>query len=156
MKADRVVCDSSVLISAAIAAGKPRAVLQRIRDHDGRLLISKETFLEFSTRLKRQKFDRYVSTEARQDFLNAVASLSEVVVITGTLRICRDETDDKFLETAITGQAAYLITSDKDLLSLRPAGEAIATKLADTLVSGVAIVTAAEFLGFTDEQLPAA
>lgn len=116
-------------------------------------MISKETLLELSTRLARPKFDRNVSVQARQEFLNAVVSLSEVVSIAGTLRVCRDETDDKFLETAITGKAAYLVTSDRDLLTLRPVGDSTAaTKINDTLYSGVAIVTAAEFIGFTHGQ----
>ncbi len=33
---------------------------------------------------------------------------------------CRDPEDDKFLETAVNGNADCLITGDKDLLAMHP------------------------------------
>ena len=67
MKADRVVGDTNVLISAAIApSGKPRQVLEHVR-RDGQLLMSREAFSELATRLGRKKFDRYLSAEAVKD-----------------------------------------------------------------------------------------
>ena len=33
---------------------------------------------------------------------------------------CRDPDDDKLLETALIGDAAYLITRDQDLLTMAP------------------------------------
>ena len=32
------------------------------------------------------------------------------------MRACRDPKDDKFLELAISGDARYLVTGDRDLL----------------------------------------
>ncbi|HEY6444988.1 MAG TPA: putative toxin-antitoxin system toxin component, PIN family [Acidobacteriaceae bacterium] len=44
------------------------------------------------------------------------------VNITGTLRVCRDPDDDKFLECAERADADLLISGDKDLLALRRHG----------------------------------
>ncbi|HBQ29303.1 MAG TPA: putative toxin-antitoxin system toxin component, PIN family [Desulfotomaculum sp.] len=58
---------------------------------------------------------------------------------TKELRICRDAKDDKFLELAVSGRAAYLISGDNDLRSLNP-------------FCGIAIVTAAGFLAATSGE----
>jgi uncharacterized protein len=44
------------------------------------------------------------------------------VVVPGTLHLCRDPGDDKFLECAACAGADLLISGDKDLLSLRAHG----------------------------------
>ena len=45
---------------------------------------------------------------------------AELVNVTETVAECRDPKDNKFLELAISGQAMYLISGDKDLLVLHP------------------------------------
>jgi predicted nucleic acid-binding protein len=50
-----------------------------------------------------------------------------------TITICRDPKDNKILELAVSGQASYLLSSDKDLLVLHP-------------FQGIEIVTPADFL----------
>jgi predicted nucleic acid-binding protein len=35
------------------------------------------------------------------------------------IRVCRDPTDDKFLECAVSGGADYVVSADADLLSLQ-------------------------------------
>jgi putative PIN family toxin of toxin-antitoxin system len=42
------------------------------------------------------------------------------VVITGSVRACRDPDDDKILECAVKAGAAFLVTGDRDLLALDP------------------------------------
>lgn len=36
------------------------------------------------------------------------------------VNVCRDPKDDKFLELALSGDASFIITGDKDLLILNP------------------------------------
>jgi uncharacterized protein len=43
-----------------------------------------------------------------------------MIEITEAIAACRDPKDDKFLELAISGQANYVLSSDKDLLVLHP------------------------------------
>lgn len=91
-------------------------MLEAIHAARGTLLLSSETFAELASRLFRPKFDRYVDRPARERFLAALASVGTWVEITGTLRLCRDPDDDKFLEVALLGRADCLITGDNDLL----------------------------------------
>jgi hypothetical protein len=133
MTVERVVVDTSVLISAALSAmGRPAAVVDFVVDH-ARFVFSVPTFDELVSRLARPKFDRYLSTAEREAFVTSLARVAVWTDIAGTLRACRDPGDDKFLETALAGQAECIVTGDQDLLVLDP-------------FQGIPIVTAAGFL----------
>ncbi len=133
MRADRVVLDTNVLISAALRPqGPPRASVNAVRAENGVLLFSDETFDELRTRFFRSKFDRYASRTGRALYLAQLESVSEWVSITGAKLGCRDPDDDKLLETALLGEANCLVTGDRDLLAMSP-------------FHGIPILTPAEF-----------
>ena len=70
MKADRVVVDTNVLISALLApAGKPGETLRHLAATQATLLLSRVTFLELASRLARPKFDRYRTAEQMDRYL---------------------------------------------------------------------------------------
>lgn len=59
MKADRVVLDTNVLISAALGPGSPpRPAIDGVRAPNGVLLFSDESFDELQSRLLRPRFER--------------------------------------------------------------------------------------------------
>ena len=121
MRAERVVLDTNVLISAVLQPkGPPRAAVEAVRTAGGVLLFSEQTFDELRTRLERPKFDKYVHREGRALFLVQLDAVSEWVAITGAKMGCRDLDDDKLLETAMMGEADCLITGDRDLLVMSP------------------------------------
>lgn len=135
MKAERLVLDTNVLISAALShGGSPRAVVDAAREANGILLFSRETLHELRTRLLASKFDRYVSWEGRALYLAQLEAVSEWVSITGAKLGCRDPDDDKLLETALLGEAGCLVTGDRHLLEMSP-------------FHGIPIVTPAGFVG---------
>jgi len=43
----------------------------------------------------------------------------EIIVPTSKINICRDPDDNKFLSCAIDGCCYYIVSGDKDLLSLK-------------------------------------
>ena len=111
MKAERVVLDTNVLISAALRRdGRPRAVVDTVREERGVLLFSDETFEELQTRLLVPKLDRHVDREGRAVYLAQLEAVSEWVPIAGAKLGCRDPDDDKLLETALMGAAHCLVT----------------------------------------------
>ncbi len=121
MKAERVVLDTNVLISAALSPdGSPRTVIDVVRSENGVLLFSDETFDELRSRFHRPKFDRYIGQEGRAVYLAQLEAVSEWVSITDAKLGCRDPDDDKLLETALMGEADCLITGDRDLLEMSP------------------------------------
>ena len=121
MKADRVVFDASVLISALLQPqGPPRRAVEAVRRESGRFLFPNETYEEIRTRVLRPKFDRYVSPAFREAFVLQLQPLIEWVAIKGAVMGCRDPKDDKVLETALAGQADVIVTGDEHLLVLHP------------------------------------
>ena len=47
--------------------------------------------------LSRKKFDKYVSLENRQEFIQRLGVISELILIQTRIAICRDPKDNKFL-----------------------------------------------------------
>ena len=140
MRADRAVIDTNVLISAALRSqGPPRQVLDAVRHNSGALLFSDETFSELRSRLLRPKFDRYVSQTTRGVYLSQLMTVSEWVSITNAKLGCRDPSDDKFLETALMGDADCIVSGDRDLLEMHR-------------FRGVPILAPAEFLSQPDSR----
>ena len=95
-----------------------------------------------------------VSRDARIEFLQDLFEAAEWVAIDGLAPGCRDPSDDKLLETAFNGRAGVLVTSDGDLLALRPGGETAIIAVWDhCLFRGLAIVRPAECLALSASEL---
>lgn len=116
----RIVVDNNALVSRLLLPDSVPGRAVRKAVDEATLLVSEATLTELADVLARSKFDRYVSVTDRQQFLRLLGSVAEVVVITYTIRACRDPNDDKFLELAVNGRASALITGDRDLLALDP------------------------------------
>lgn len=114
----RFVFDSNTIISAFLFdQGKPGRALQTALDY-GELLLSVDLVTELSEVLGREKFDRYLSRKRRKELLGTLIQEGIVVGITEEIEACRDPKDDKFLELAISGEAACIVSGDSDLLVL--------------------------------------
>ncbi|MDQ3750066.1 MAG: putative toxin-antitoxin system toxin component, PIN family [Acidobacteriota bacterium] len=128
----RGVFDNNVLVSAALLAGVPRQAFDKLLD-SGTVLVSVPVLLELADVLNREKFDKYVTHDERMRFMVSFLKVAEMIEIDKTITVCRDSKDDKLLELAVSGNADFLVTGDKDLLVLNP-------------FRGVEIITPREFL----------
>ena len=129
----RFVFDTNVIVSAVLFDNSvPSQAFIRALNH-GSILISGSLIRELDDVLNRDKFDRYVSREERDGFLESLIRESDLIEITESVQVCRDPKDDRILELAISGNAELIITGDADLLVLNP-------------FRGVQILTPAEFL----------
>jgi putative PIN family toxin of toxin-antitoxin system len=70
--------------------------------------------------LNRPKFDPYLSLQDRQRFIQLLGGVARPIPIVSRVRACRDPKDDKFLDVALNGGAAAIITGDATLLDLDP------------------------------------
>ena len=130
-----IVIDTNVLISAILSPeGTVRKALNRVYQQF-KIAQSDETYQELVTRIYKRKFDKYIADEEREDFLSGVKHYSQFVKVKSQVEICRDMDDNKFLELAIDANAVFLITGDRDLLSLK-----------SQIESQTLIVTPREFL----------
>src|SRR5689334_22846452 len=86
----------------------------------GDILLSEATIRELQDVLGRKKFDRYLTTEERDQFLVKLLLKATIVEITDEVHDCRDPKYDKFLAIALSGQANCIVSGDDDLLVLDP------------------------------------
>lgn len=86
----------------------------------GTILISQSLVGEINDVLGRDKFNRYVTREERETFLESLIRESELVEITETIETCRDPKVDRILELAVNGNASFIVTGDDDLLVMNP------------------------------------
>ena len=130
---NRFVFDTNVTVSALLFNDSvPGQAFTRALDH-GSILVSGSLVRELSRVLGRERFDRYVSREEREVFLESLIREADLIEITESINVCRDPEDDRILELAVNGNATYIVTGDADLLVLNP-------------FRGVKILTPAEFL----------
>jgi putative PIN family toxin of toxin-antitoxin system len=129
--AGRLVIDSNVWISALVFGGAPRQVFETIV-HDGLRLVTSAEILTEVRRVVGVKFPEFIDDV---EALIAVIhdQLDSVALGSITIDVCRDPDDNRVLETAIIGDAAGIVSGDKDLLVLGG-------------YDGVAIVTPKEWL----------
>ncbi len=116
----RYAFDTNVTISAALFEDSPPGQALYAALSHGELLVSWASLTELAEVLGRTKFDRYLTREEREEFFAKVLREATVVDITEEIRACRDVKDDKFLELAVCGRAACLVTGDPDFLVLHP------------------------------------
>lgn len=106
---------SSILIEGSIA---DLALTKAEKFHE--IVCSEKVYNEISIILHLAKFDKYVSTNRRNKFLQSFKIKANFVTVDQTIEICRDPKDNMFLELAVSAKADYIITGDKDLLELNP------------------------------------
>ena len=113
----KCVVDTNFLISAALSKGAPFRILEHLNKNNA-LIFSKETISELSSRITQSKFDKYVSAEDREAYVNNLILSADLVIIDNLIQGCRYRDDDKFLETAVKGDARFIISGDQDLLTM--------------------------------------
>ncbi len=118
MNKDRFVIDTNVLVSSILIEKSPAdQAFKKIRSL-GNLLFSESTLQELQEILQRPKFNKYVSSQIRSQFIMQLKLEAETILIVEKINLCRDPKDNKFLEVAVNGNADFIITGDKDLLVL--------------------------------------
>jgi len=112
----RLVFDSNILISALVLPGKQAdKAISRIIEGRDQLLISKPIIDEVLVVLAR-KFARDPEEPARVAVL--LTDLGEMVRPRRRIRVLKDDTDNRVLECAVTGDAELVVTGDRAMLEL--------------------------------------
>ena len=115
----RVVLDTNVLVSAALKRISTPAAAVGAVTRGGVLLKSLATERQLFDVVARPYFVTLIGHET-QEWLRKLMSTAELVTVTERIAACRDPTDDKFLELAVSGRADVIVSGDDDLLALSP------------------------------------
>jgi putative PIN family toxin of toxin-antitoxin system len=128
----RIVVDTNIFASAALKESSWPGEVVRWLGAAGGLLKSAVTEAQVKEVLQRP----YFAPKMSPGFFSGVQrilSMAELVTIIEQVAVCRDPTDDKFLELAINDRADMIVTGDLDLLVLNS-------------FRGVSIVTPRDFI----------
>ncbi len=126
-----VVFDTTVFISGYLWNGKARDALRQVRNKKHRLLYCRE-LLDELIRVLSLKFqlEVFVVHNIVQDIHNIGHSIP---IISRDAPITADPTDNLFINLALDGKAACIVSGDSHLLKLKKH-------------KGISIVTVADFL----------
>ena len=127
----RVVCDTNVLVSALLGSSTNLKIFEAFKEGKIVLLFSKETLAELAEVLSRAEL-KIPASEIRSLF-RVVRKRAHIIRKVKPLRRCRDPKDDFVVATALSGEAGFLITGDKDIHAV-------------TNISGLKIVPPAAFI----------
>ena len=109
----RIVFDTGVVVSAAFRDRTPEEiVLFIVGSEDFEWLASPQILAEYNEVLTRKKFD--LTPEVLQHWSDIFDECTTLVEPDIEIDFPRDQKDAMFLECALTAEADYLITGDKD------------------------------------------
>jgi putative PIN family toxin of toxin-antitoxin system len=114
----RVVLDTNAVISALLFSGVSSKLVSLWQKGLITPLLSREILDEYLRVLSYSKFE-LSEKEIKELIQEEILPYAEVVKPKARLRVVRrDPSDNKFLECAVSGKAAVIISGDKELLSL--------------------------------------
>jgi len=113
-----VVLDINILISAAIAKGKPRRLLIKGINKEFDIVASKQLLNELKEVISRPKL-KLSLTEADK-FVSTVKRTVKLVEINSNFKVVEeDPADDSILNVAYDSKADYIVSGDSHLLNLK-------------------------------------
>ena len=126
----RIVIDTNVIASGIFFGGKPKKLLEMVVSRSLDAFVSEEILLEYQQTIE-ELCSRYPS-RPRQLPLTRIISAMKMVAPKTKIQICRDSDDNKFIECAVDAKCVFIVSGDKDLLSVNH-------------YDGIKIVTVADF-----------
>ncbi|MEZ4945799.1 MAG: putative toxin-antitoxin system toxin component, PIN family [Cyclobacteriaceae bacterium] len=117
-KTDRVVIDTNLWISFLITKDLKK-LDSKIKSGRVKFLFSLDLVEEFLAVANRPKFKKYFSKDDLELLLDLFDIYGELVQVESEVNVCRDPKDNFLLALAKDSKANYLLTGDKDLLSLK-------------------------------------
>ena len=116
----RFVLDTNVFIDAICFRTSFGRRAYNLVTETSEVVVSLEIFAELEAVLRRPKFERFLTIDERMAALSAIRQETTPAEPWCNYRICRDPSDDKFIDLAVCTGASSIITRDVDLLTLGP------------------------------------
>lgn len=116
-----IVVDTSTIIEGLLSNDKSPAfqILYLAQTKEFQLATCKETIAELKQTITKAAIKDRAKPKIFTRFIPWYQYNSYDYQIAGISGLCRDPNDDKFLELASVSGASFLVTKDKDMLSLK-------------------------------------
>ncbi len=82
------------------------------------IVVSEASVEELADVLSREKFDRYVSLQDREEFLRRLPQVMTMVFVLSEISDCKDPKDNRFLALALDSESDWIVSGDAHLLAL--------------------------------------
>ena len=112
----RIVIDTNVIASAMFFGGRPGELLDLVLHHHVEAVTTDKILAEYQATIT-YLLNRYGGEHLRISAIPIFAAM-EVIPQTENIHVCRAPDDDKFISCAVDGKCIYIVSGDKDLLSL--------------------------------------
>ncbi len=114
----RATFDTNIFVRSFIRKGNLANRLLSLWQ-DGRfvLVLSRAIIVEIEKVLSRRKMlQQYRYTLEDVENLISLLNQASIVEITSTFELCRDASDNKFIDCAVSGRVQFLVSTDNDLI----------------------------------------
>ncbi len=115
-KPPKVVLDTNLLISALVFGGKPQQVYNLVLEKQIIGIISSILLAELTEVLTKKFNFELIRVEQLE---KTIKKHFKIVYPNKIINIVKDEDDNRMLEAAAEGKCNYIVTGDKDLLTLK-------------------------------------
>lgn len=112
----KIVIDTNVVISGVFFGGAPMEVLKAVLNGSTDAFATVEITEEYKE-IAEEMVERKQGT-FRSPLFQRIIDRLHVIKAETIVDVCRDPDDNKFLSCAVDAKALYIVSGDKDLLSL--------------------------------------
>ena len=126
----KIVVDTNVVISGTFFKGHPRKIVEAIVDKKFEVFATTEIIEEYKEIVEEMIHRKQGNLD--NNLIDYFISKLNVIEKHSNVKVCRDPDDDKFINCALDSKSLYIVSGDKDLLTIE--------KYED-----IEIITAAEF-----------
>jgi putative PIN family toxin of toxin-antitoxin system len=114
----RVVIDTNILVSAAIAGRKPASIITWIINQpDYEWVVSEEILAEYQEVLSRRKLK--LTDVQKERWFNLIQDSTKLIDVSIEIDFPRDQKDAKFIACALSANADFSITGDRDFTEVQ-------------------------------------
>ena len=114
----RIVIDTNVVASAIFFGGKPAELLKLVLLRRSISAVATLEILEEYQATIDYLLGKYNGKKLNFTVVTLFSAM-EIINSSSTITLCRDPDDDKFISCAIDGKCLYIVSGDKDLLTLK-------------------------------------
>jgi putative PIN family toxin of toxin-antitoxin system len=114
----RIIIDANAWISSLLKQ-RFQVRLEVFFDSEYHLIVSEELFDDMASAVRKPYLAEQIVRAEYDKLVARLRNVAELVDVHSVVEICRDPKDNFLLALAKDGNADYLITGDKDLLTLK-------------------------------------